>query len=102
MLINRWNRHLHVHSEQAASQSEEELDPPLSDLEVEKPQKPRTGILKLNRTIEERIAKSSWHLHRQFDYWDVLKRPHLTNFRALSIQAIRTGWQMNDRFLTPL
>lgn len=69
-----------VDREQAATESEEELDPPVSDSEAEKPRKRRTYIPKLNRTFEERIAKSRRNLHCEFDYRDVLQRHHKAKF----------------------
>lgn len=89
-----------IDPEQAAPESEIELDPPVSDAEVNESRKRRTSIPKLNQTFQEWIAKSRWCVHCEFDNWDVLKRHHRGKFPALSIQAKMTRRQLKDRFLT--
>ncbi|KAL0631140.1 hypothetical protein Q9L58_010004 [Maublancomyces gigas] len=85
-----------VDREQAAPEPEEELDPPVSDSEVEKPRKRRTGIPKLNRTFEERLAKSRRRLNREFDYRDVLKRHHKAKFPN-AIHLSDDDWAADER-----
>ncbi|KAL0630460.1 hypothetical protein Q9L58_010694 [Maublancomyces gigas] len=85
-----------VDHEQAAPESEEELDPPVSDSEVKKSRKRRTRILKLNRTFEERLGKSRRRLHREFDYRDVLKRHHKVKFPG-AIHSRDDDWAADER-----
>ncbi|KAL0632414.1 hypothetical protein Q9L58_008700 [Maublancomyces gigas] len=84
-----------VDREQLAPETEEQLDRPVSDSEVEKPRKRRTGIWKLNRTFEERLGKRRRGLNPGFDYQDLLNRHQKPKFPN-DIHSTDNDWAADE------